>query len=161
MQTVYIETSVVSYLAGRPSGDLLVAACQQATRTWWDEHRFRFELYTSRLAVSEASSGDSEAVRHRLDYLGAIPELHMTAEARDLARILIQQGALPRKAEADALHIAVAAVHRIDILLTWNCRHIDNPVTKPMVRSVCAGSGYACPEICTPLELLEVSDHEE
>lgn len=161
MWTVYIETSVVSYLAGRPSRDLLVAACQQATRTWWDEHRLRFELYTSRLVVSEAFLGDPEAATRRSDYLGSIPELHMTAEARDLARILIQQGALPHKAEADALHIAVAAVHRIDILLTWNCRHINNPVAKPVIRSVCARDGYACPEICTPLELLEVSDHEE
>lgn len=161
MRTVYIETSVVSYLTSKSSRDLLIAACQQATHTWWEEYRLRFELYTSRLVLAEASSGDSEAARKRSGCFESIPELQLTDEVRDLARVLVQRGALPHKAEAGALHIAVAAVHRVDILLTWNCRHIDNPVTKPMIRSVCAENGYVCPEICTPLELLEVCNHEE
>lgn len=73
----------------------------------------------------------------------------------------MEQGALPQKAQADALHIAVAAVHHMDLLLTWNCRHIDNPVTKPVVRSICATMGFSCPEICTPLQLLEAMIDEK
>jgi len=161
MQTIYIETSIVSYLANRPSRDVLVAACQEATRTWWDRYRNQFELFTSALVVSEAGSGDPEAARARLVYLRDLPELHATVEVRQLARALIEKSALPLKAEADALHIALAAVHRIDLLLTWNCRHIDNPVAKPMIRSVCAANGHPCPETCTPLEILEALDHEE
>ena len=65
-------------------------------------------------------------------------------------------------ARADALHIALAAIHHVDLLLTWNCRHIDNPVTKPVVRSVCAVVGFPCPEICTPMQLWEaITDEEE
>ena len=161
MQTVYIETSIVSYMAGKPSRDLLVAACQQATRTWWDDHRHHYELYTSQLVIAEAGRGNSEASGKRLYYLKGIPKLKVTPEIRDIAKALIQQGALPEKAEADAIHIAVAAVHRINLLLTWNCRHIDNPSTKPVMRSVCMSLGYMSPEMCTPIELLEAVKDEE
>ncbi len=162
MRTVYIETSVVSYLAGKPSHDLLIAACQQATRDWWEAYRHRFDLYTSQLVIAEAGRGDPEAAKQRLNYLRGIAELHITSEMRDVARALVEQGALPSEAHADALHIAVAAIHHVDLLLTWNCRHIDNPVTKPVIRSVCAAVGFSCPEICTPIQLLEaITDEEE
>jgi predicted nucleic acid-binding protein len=161
MRSVYLETSIVSYLAARPSRDLLIAACQQATRDWWQRHRLQYDLYTSPLVVNEAGTGDPEASQKRLDYLRTIPELRITDEVRDLAKALVEEGALPDGAQADALHIAAAAVHRMDLLLTWNCRHIDNPVTKPLVRAVCAASGYACPEICTPIEMLEGLADEE
>jgi hypothetical protein len=85
----------------------------------------------------------------------------ISSEVRDLARILVNKGALPPKTEADALHIAVAAVHNIDLLLTWNCRHIDNPTMKPKIRSVCHDAGYFCPEICTPIDILEVVSDEK
>jgi predicted nucleic acid-binding protein len=160
-RTVYIETSVVSYLAGRASRDLLIAACQQATRDWWQQQRHHYELFTSQLVIAEAGAGDSDSAARRLAYLDGIPELRVTPEVRDLAKALVTQGALPAQAEADALHIAIAAVHRMDLLLTWNCRHIDNPATKPMVRSVCAAAGHPCPEICTPIEILEGPSNEE
>lgn len=76
----------------------------------------------------------------------------------DLARALLKGGALPYKATDDAVHVAVAAYHGIDYLLTWNCRHINNAQMKPLMRSVCAVQGYACPEICTPLELMGEDD---
>lgn len=79
---------------------------------------------------------------------------------RGQADRLLADGGIPPHAEADAIHIAVASVHGMDYLLTWNCRHIDNATTKPVIRSICAVAGYTCPEICTPLELLsdEVED---
>ena len=67
---------------------------------------------------------------------------------------LVTQGALPEKA-TDAMHVAFAAYHNIDYLLTWNCRHIDNAAKKPLIRELCARMGWASPEICTPLELME------
>jgi predicted nucleic acid-binding protein len=161
MQTIYVETSIISYLAGKPSKENLIAACQQATHSWWTNHRHRYELFTSQLVIAEANRGDSKVSEKRLSYLKGIPELLITSDVRDLAAALITQGALPKKAEADGLHIAAAAVHNIDLLLTWNCRHIDNPNTKPIVRSVCAMQGYQYPEICTPIELLEVINNEE
>ena len=84
--------------------------------------------------------------------------LSIAEEAYDLAAALITKGALPSSAEDDATHIALASVHGMDYLLTWNCRHIDNAETKPIVRSVCAVQGYSCPEICTPEELMGDQD---
>ncbi len=151
---VYIETSVVSYLVARPSRNLLAAAWQQVTLDWWDKRRAGFELYTSSLVLAEVAQGDPGAAQRRREALRDIPDLEVTDDVVALAGRLIKEGALPREATDDALHIAVAAVHGMDYLLTWNYRHLDNAERKPMVRSICAIAGYRCPEICTPQELM-------
>lgn len=157
-KTVYVETSVLSYLTARASSDLLGAARQKATVDWWDTQRGRFDLYTSDLVVEEAARGDPEAAMHRLAALSAIPLLAVTAEAVALSKALVRGGAMPAKALDDSLHVAISAVHGVDYLLTWNYRHLDNAETKPIIRSVCAAQGYASPEICTPQELMGVFD---
>ena len=154
MKTVYVETSILSYLTAHPSRDLLAAAHQQVTRTWWDVHRARFELFVSPLVGEESRRGDPDAAHRRLDALSDVAVLEIVEQAYELATAFIAEGALPASAQDDATHIALAAVHGMDYLLTWNCRHIDNAETKPIVRSVCARHGYTCPEICTPEELM-------
>ena len=62
---------------------------------------------------------------------------------------------VPAKARADAAHIAIAAVHGMDYLLTWNCRHIANAVTRKRIDQLLRGAGYEAPVLCTPEELLE------
>ncbi|HRU05506.1 MAG TPA: type II toxin-antitoxin system VapC family toxin [Candidatus Brocadiia bacterium] len=158
MKTVYIETSVVSYLTALPARDLLAAAWQNATFHWWQVQRPRFELFTSQLVLDEAAQGHPEAAGRRLDSLAGIPLLPMPDPVTELATALLREGALPDKATDDALHVAVAAYHGVDYLLTWNCRHIDNAEMKPVMRSVCAVMGHTCPEICTPLELMGSGD---
>lgn len=153
-KSVYIETSIPSYLTARPSRDVRVAAWQQITAQWWDEARSRFELFTSALVVAEASAGHPDAAERRLDALQDIAELLIDEEIQAFAERLIAEGGVPEVAKADSLHIAVAAVHGMDYLLTWNCRHIDNATRKPVIRAICMAAGYAYPEICTPLELL-------
>jgi hypothetical protein len=157
-KTVYIETSIVSYLTARPTRDLLVAAWQKATLDWWDTRRDRFDLYTSEITLEEAGRGNPQAASRRLDALSGIPILAITQDTVALSKALLQGQALPAKALDDALHISVAAVHGIDHLLTWNFRHLDNAETKPIIRSICAIHGYASPEICTPQELMGVFD---
>lgn len=157
-KTVYIETSIVSYLTARPSNNLMAAAWQRATLDWWDTQRSRFDLYISNVVLEEAGKGDVHAAARRLDALAGIPRLAMTDGVVLLSKALIRAGAVPGKAVDDALHIAVSAAHGIDYLLTWNCRHIDNAEAKPVIRSVCAANGQTCPEICTPQELMEVSE---
>jgi len=152
--SVYIETSIVSYLTARPSRDLRAAAWQQITTQWWTTERVKFELFTSELVIAEASAGDQQAAGSRLKALANIRGLPVDEEVRALADRLIEGGGVPPEAELDALHIAVACVHEVDYLLTWNCRHINNAIMKPIVRSICATVGYPCPEVCTPLELL-------
>jgi len=156
---VYIETTIVSYQAARLSRNLLTAACQQATTQWWEERRHRFDCFTSELVIEEAKAGEPVMAAKRLDLLRGVSELTINDSVKRLAAAFIAQGALPEKAQADALHIAVAAVHDMDYLLTWNCRHIDNPSSKPAVRAICKVKGYGCPEICTPIEIMEVHQH--
>ena len=160
MRTVYIETSVVSYLTSRPSRDIRVAAWQEITTQWWEQERSKYELFTSELVIAESGGGDEDAARKRLEQLQDIPALAIDDATKQFAARLIQDGGVPSEAQADALHIAIASIHGLDFLLTWNCRHIDNAATKPLIRSICAIVGYPCPEICTPLELLsEEPDH--
>ncbi|OGV62958.1 MAG: DNA-binding protein [Lentisphaerae bacterium RIFOXYC12_FULL_60_16] len=154
MKTVYIETSIASYLTALPARDLIVAAWQNATSVWWERRRHGYELYTSQLVVDEVSQGDPEAAKRRMASLADIPHLTMPDPVITLAQALLKEGALPQKATSDALHVAVTAYHGVDYLLTWNCRHIDNAEMKPLMRSVCVVHGYTCPEICTPLELM-------
>jgi hypothetical protein len=157
-KTVYIETSIVSYLTARPSSDLLAAAWQKTTVDWWETQRSRFDLYTSDVVLEEAGRGDSDAVARRLEALAGIPLLAVTDAVPALSKVLIREGALPTKAVGDSLHIALSAVHGIDYLLTWNCRHIDNAEMKPVIRGVCITQGHTCPEICTPQELMGMSE---
>ena len=154
MKAVYLETSIFGYLTGRPSRDLLASARQQITERWWHDHRQRFDLFVSSVVETEAAKGDSEAAERRLSVIRGIPQLAVSVDVERLAMQLIQEGAVPVAAAEDALHVALAAVHRMDYLLTWNCRHIDNAEKKPAIRSVCAILGYPCPEICTPEELM-------
>jgi predicted nucleic acid-binding protein len=154
--SIYIETSIISYLTARPSRDLMIAAGQQVTAQWWETARGSYDVVTSDLVVLESREGDPRAAQRRFDLLRDIRAIELTDEARQLADILTAKGALPKRAQADALHIAVAAVHTVDYLLTWNLRHIDNPAIKPRVREICGLEGYRCPEICTPFEIMEL-----
>ena len=153
-RTVYVETSVVSYLTARATSSLLAAAWQTATAEWWDAHRPRFELRTSALTIEEAGRGHQEAAARRLEALGGIVMLPITESVVTLADALIRKRALPASAQNDAIHIAVSAVHGVDYLLTWNFRHLANAETRPLVREVCEQQGYSSPEICTPSELM-------
>jgi predicted nucleic acid-binding protein len=154
-ERVYIETTVVSYLTARPSRDVVIAGHQQITHEWWDTQRESYQLCISQLVRKEAGAGDATAAEERLDRLNAMTLLETSDEALDLAKELIQAGALPAKAADDALHIAVAAMNGIPYLLTWNCRHLANATMRPVIEKVCAGKGVKAPIICTPEELLE------
>ncbi|MBU0701265.1 type II toxin-antitoxin system VapC family toxin [bacterium] len=150
-----METSVISYLSARRSRDVVIAAWQEVTLEFWERHRGRYDVYVSELVVAEASSGDSIAAERRVALLRGIPELPVSQEAKILAKALMAEGGVTRKADIDALHIAVATVGRMDYILTWNFRHLDNPILKPRIREICVNHGHRCPEICTPLEITE------
>ena len=150
--TVYIETTIPSYLTAWPSRDLVRTAHQQITREWW-ARRDRFDLYSSRLVVQECQTGDHVAAAERLAALAGVPLLEQTAEAGQLAEALARGVPLPEKAAADALHIAIAAFHGMQYLLTWNCTHIANVAFRPQIEAVCRAAGYEPPLISTPEEL--------
>ena len=153
--SVYIETTIPSYLTAWRSPELVMAANQEATRKWWDESRAKFELFISQLVIGEISNGDPEAVKRRIAVVENLPELALTDKAEALAAKLLLGDALPQKAKADALHIGIATVHGMDYLLTWNCTHIANAIMRPKIESICRAAGYEPPVICTPPELVE------
>ncbi len=157
---VYIETTIFSYLAAWRSPLLVMAANQEVTRQWWSERRNHFDLFVSEAVVQEASAGDPEAAKRRLALIEEIPELDISDAARDLSKALLESGDLPQRAALDALHIAVATVHGMDYLLTWNCRHIANAAIQNSLRRVCEDQGFLLPIICTPLELMEAPRDE-
>ena len=155
--TMYLETSVLSYLASRPSNDVRVCANQSITLEWWEEKRSGFEVYISEIVLQEAALGDPVAAAKRLETLTDLPVLELFPPVKDLAHRLISLGPLPPNAELDAFHIALAAVHGMEYLLTWNCKHIANAMMRPRIEQVCRDSEVEPPVICTPLELMEVS----
>jgi hypothetical protein len=156
MESVYIETTIVSYLVSRPSRDLLVAAHQQITHEWWDRQRQLFECYISQVVIDEVRAGDDDAARRRMETIGGFAVLAVTAEAESLTRAIMKGGAIPKQAVRDAAHIAVAAVNDMDYLLTWNCRHLANGQIMRAVSGICGTRGYSMPVICTPEELMGV-----
>lgn len=153
-QRVYIETTIVSYLTARPSRDVVIAGHQQVTHEWWDTRSLNYELCVSQLVLNEAAAGDSQAAQERLMVLQPMLVLETTSEALDLAKELLRAGALPATAADDAIHISVAAAKAIPFLLTWNCRHLANATTRPVIEAVCTAKGFKAPIICTPEELL-------
>ena len=152
--TVYIETSIVSYLTARAPRELLAAAWQAATVDWWDDHRSRYQLFTSELTLDEAAQGDKEASTRRLNALQDVPLLPITDAVERLTNALIMERAVPTGSRIDAAHVAVSAIYGIDYLLTWNFRHMANAGIRPLIRALCETHGYSSPEICTPFELM-------
>lgn len=150
---VYLETSVLSYLASRPNRNMVTAARQAISHDWWENHRHRFALRVSALVEEEAKHGDSSAVGRRADFLIGIPSLAITAEALTLAQSLLAKAAVPKGSEADALHIAIAATQGADYLLTWNFKHINNAEKRDLILMAVESSGYKCPKLCSPEEL--------
>ena len=156
LPTVYVETSVIRYLVARPSpSSVRVAANQETTREWWELRRQRFELYVSAVVLGEAQRGNPSLASARMAIAQGLRLAQVTPEALDLAAALIAGAGVPRKANEDALHIATAATNGLDYLLTWNCTHIANAVTIPLVNSICRAHGFEPPLIYTPQELMK------
>ena len=147
--TVYVESSVISYLASRPSRDLVTAARQTITLEWWKERRHQCEVYISTLVEEEISRGDSSAAKRRLAYVAEIPALEVTDQANILAKDLLRQRAVPKNSAEDALHIGIAAATGMEYLLTWNFKHINNAETKTMIAKVIEAHGFVSPVVFT------------
>ncbi len=152
---IYIETTVVSYLTAKPSRDIMIAGHQEVTRELWARLSSRYETYVSALVFQEAGRGDPDQSQMRLAAIAKFPMLDIDDEARFLAEKIIAKKGISTEYPEDALHIAVAAVNGIEVILTWNFAHLNNPFTRKKVRKIVEAEGYICPEICSPEELLE------
>jgi hypothetical protein len=153
-RTVYLDTTIPSYLTARSRRDLLSARRQRITRVWWERHRARFHLRVSYRVIKEALAGHPLFANQRVRILDSIEILPSDPRSGELVTHLVGDGLLPRKASADAEHIAIAAIHSMHYLLTWNCRHLANPYIARNVVRTCERFGFSCPEICTPEQLM-------
>ena len=149
MAAVYIETSIVSYLRQRPSSQVVMAARQLLTHQCWNDERGSYELVTSQYVL------DVVLASERLRLLAGIPLLPLDPQVGTVAAEIMGRAILPPKASVDALHIALAAHHGIQYLLTWNCKHIANAKILPRIRDVLIDLGCAIPIICTPEEMVD------
>jgi hypothetical protein len=154
MESVYLETTFISYLVARPSRDVIVAGHQQTTQEWWANRRDQFECSVSQVVIDEASVGDPAEVQKRLAIIGGLPALALTDEANALTKAIMASGILPPHVVRDAAHVAVAAVHAVDFLLTWNCKHLANAQIARRIAVVCEKLGRKMPITCTPDELM-------
>ena len=152
---VYIETTVVSYFAARPSRDIMVAGHQEATRDLWPDLTDKYETYISAIVYEEAGKGDPDQARMRLAAIEPFPMLDIDEEAIVLSGKITAGRGIPADCPEDALHIAVAAVNGMEVVITWNFAHLNNPFTRRAIRRIVEDEGYVCPEISSPEELLE------
>ena len=160
MESVYIETSVVSYLVARPSARTVAHQWHVWTKDWWWLRHPFFECVISEEVLREAAAGDPKASRQRLDALSTLTVLRRTQAVDDLAEAFLSAGAMPAKAKADAVHLAVATAHRVDYLLTWNLKHLANAQIWLRLRPLAEQRGYRMPMVCRPLQLMGEIEYE-
>lgn len=153
-ETIYVETSIFGYLTARSTKNLILAANIEVTRDWWANYSRFLKLYASQLVVDEAALGDEEIANQRLSLLQNITLLEPNEAAEQLVNQFLTKSNLPPKAANDAAHIAIATVHGMDYLLTWNCKHIANAQIQKKLTQICLDFGYELPTICTPYELI-------
>jgi hypothetical protein len=118
-----------------------------------------FACVISSVVIDESREGDPEQAALRMKALEGIPRLPATSEGERLASAFIST-ALPPKAAGDAAHLAIAAVGRVNYLLTWNCNHLANAQLLDRLDPIAAAAGFKLPRVCTPEELMGVSGYE-
>jgi predicted nucleic acid-binding protein len=156
---VYLDTTIVSYLTSKLSQHIWIARHQRITRVWWSRYRHRHMLWVSPIVTAESEAGNAASATARLDVIAGVKILPSDTASRRLAAKLVGGGLLPDKARADAAHIAIAAINSVPLLLTWNCKHLANPVIHRKIVRVCEAEGYCCPDICTPEYLMRTYTH--
>jgi predicted nucleic acid-binding protein len=154
LATIYLETSVISYLTARPSRDMPTAVRQSYTREWWDSVD-KSLVVTSSLVAEEISKGDPEAAAKRLACITDIKLLEVTVDAQNLAKQLMASNLVPSTEPEDALHIAIATLSRCTYLMTWNFSHFVGPVPKAKLMFALREWGYQPPLFTTPEEFME------
>ena len=157
---LYLETTIPSYLAAKPSRDIIVLAHQQITTEWWETSRKRYSIFISPVVLEEIRSGDVSVAKKRLDLVKDLPQLDVSKQMESLAKGYIKKLNIPNKSYRDAFHLAISVVHKMDILLTWNCGHLANENIRKKLREINDDLGMTTPAICTPEELVERKEDE-
>ena len=152
MDTVYIETSIVSHATAWPSSDPATAVFQDLAKRWMNKQRPLYDVVTSQLVIDEAGMGKPDAASRRLEMLDGIPVLSVNPDADRVADEIVGRSMMPASARIDALHVATAALAGVQYLLTQNCKHIANAHELPRIYRLLDELGLSGMLICTPIE---------
>ena len=152
--TLYMGTTIPSFLLAEPSRDLVASARQEVTRDWWRREHGRFEVFVSQTVLDEAQKGSHSAAQKRPEFLEQFQVLATTHDVDRLAELYVRKQIVPAEKLGDALHLAVASIYRMNFLCTWNLKHIANAFAIRRLRALNAEQGLFTPEICTPEQLL-------
>lgn len=155
-ESIYLETTVISYYTSKPSRDIIVLAHQEITRQWWPRALERYNIFISEVVIEEAGFGNPEAAKRRLEELKDFPHLELNDKVEKMAQVYMENLEIPEKSFRDAAHLAVASVHNIDYLVTWNCTHLANGEVIKKLMKINESFGIHTPIVCTPEELMEV-----
>ena len=150
---VYVESSVISFLAAWPSRDDRIRGYQLHTAAWW-ERRHEWDCFVSATVMMEILRGDPGAAARRLEKAQLLPELPTSPETGPLARLLLAHELVPEPVGADAVHLAAAAIHGMEYLLTWNQKHLDNLVLRSRIEDFIRNQGWRPAKVITPERLL-------
>ena len=152
--TLYMETTIPSFLLAEPSRDLVASARQEITRAWWRRDHARFTVFISDAVIEEAQQGDRSAAQKRREFLDRFQVLVATPVVERLAELYLHKHIVPVQKPGDAIHLALASTYRIDFLCTWNIKHIANAFALRRLRALNEKQGLFTPYVCTPDELL-------
>ena len=152
---VYIEPTVVSYLVARPSNNPILASRQRASQRLWEDYADRFQFVISPIVRDEIRQGDTTAAQQRLAAVSSLTILEVSPDMDMLVKKLLDSGAVPRGSVFDAQHIAIATVHSVEYLVSWNHKHIVNENKREHINRVCQAAGFQPITICTLIALME------
>ena len=131
------------------------------TRQWWEEFEPQFELLTSPAVILELQQGSTEKTEARLELVSGLDLLDITDEIEEIVAKYIERLVMPSDPGGDALHLAIASYYELDVLLTWNCRHLANPNKMEHIRAVNQELKLSTPLITTPLNYVGGVDADD
>ena len=153
VRTVYIGTTIPSfYFDERRTPEAI--AWQHITRLWWDRFRREYRLVTSSFVIDELEEAPRPKRDLALALMATIDTLALPAGLENVIAAYIDHRLVPHDAAGDAVHLAMASMHGIDFLLTWNIRHLANANKFRHLGIVNGRLGLSVPTITTPLNLI-------
>lgn len=152
-ETVYIETTIFSFYHDARSSPSVVAM-RNWTREWWESHTHRYELLTSTAVLAELEKGEMPHRTESLAMAKELPAIPIEDAMIEIVEVYIKHRVMPAQPLGDALHLALASSHKVDYLLTWNCKHLANANKFAHIRRVNTLLGLPTPALVTPLQLI-------
>jgi hypothetical protein len=159
-KSLYIETTIPSYITGRTSRDVIIAGRQMATRLFWDTERYKYDLFISQYVMEEIVSGDATAAAERIKCVADIPTIPESPEIEELAAVYKKLLQIPERANMDCNHAATCVIEHIDYLMTWNCAHLG-PITQVKLQDYNIKHGLWLPTLVTPEALMYTNIDKE